>query len=459
MSRVRSLRPASILMGVLLGIAIAGVGEGAASGASAPYRATAPDSSLGDFLKNLSDSTDRYFGSATAPLDTAGLDSALIYGLEHPDEEPKPRALRIGGLPSFSFNRVDGPTYGGVATLGNARRFGELFGDVGYAVGPNDWLGGGGYRVVMRQNRSTWTLRLSGGSNTISMGREQTDRHLTSFRALISGADHRSYLRQEGAEARLTRETEDWRVGLAYRSMVDAPLATTTTWTLTGREISLVENLAAAPGRTAELEVATTWRVPSLPVTAEFVHHFGDEALGGDFDFRRYRASLAGTFGVSRFATLVPQLLYGRLHGDAVPQNSFYLGGTRTLRSLPGSSRGGTGIAVARFDLIGANDILALAHIPHPDAVPIQAGLFAATGAAWGKDPFGGPTNRGIDWPGRENWASEVGLSLIYQPGIPDPTSLIRFNYAWALGPGRDTESWTLSFTRALDLVRPLGGN
>ena len=60
----------------------------------------------------------------------------------------------------------------------------------------------------------------------------------------------------------------------------------------------------------------------------------------------------------------------------------------------------------------------------------------------------------GVDWPNGGDWASEAGASLLYQPGIPDPTGFIRLNFAFPLGPDRENSRFTLSYSRALDLVK-----
>ena len=77
---VRGRRPLST---AAFGLALA---LWAAAGASPAVKAQeAPaDSSLHQFLRGLTDSTDAYFGMITAPVDTAGFDSALVAGLEAP---------------------------------------------------------------------------------------------------------------------------------------------------------------------------------------------------------------------------------------------------------------------------------------------------------------------------------------------------------------------------------------
>src|SRR5262249_34588528 len=163
-------------------------------------------------------------------------------------------------------------------------------------------------------------------------------------------------------------------------------------------------NIAAVAGRMRGFGVDLGARVPHLPVRAGFDFDLASRPLGGDFDYRRYRLSLAGEFPVLRFISLLPQVRYGRLDGDAVPQAAFYLGGPRSLRSLYTNSRAGSGIALARLDVVQGGDLLALLHLPHPAMLPLQAGVFAASGAVWGADPFGGAGSSSSGWPARSAW-------------------------------------------------------
>ena len=415
---------------------------------------SAPDTGLSRFLGGLSDSTDRIFGIAAAAPDTTGQDSALAFGLAHPRRFDRRRALRIGRRPDFAFNRADGPVWGGEMWIGEPRLWGRLGGEVGYAAGPNRWLGKGYYRYAMRRHDVWWSLSLEGGRASAAMNRDHPDVRLATLRALYNGNDRKQYFRRDGARARLIREAVTWRAVLGYRDMLESPLVTTTTWNLRGQVPAVTVNLPAALGRVRELELDAAWRMPRVPLTGEVEHQTSGSGIGSDFEYRRYRLALSGDFGLGRMASFVPQLTYGRLTGRATPQESFYLGGSSTLRSLPGDSRGGSGIALARLDVIGTADLLRLAHVPHPDAFPLQAGLFAGIGAVWGVDPYGGPPRAGVDWPNGGDWASEAGASLLYQPGIPDPTGFIRLNFAFPLGPDRENSRFTLSYSRALDLVK-----
>ena len=412
------------------------------------------DSSLHRFLDSLADSTDRYFGLVAAPPDTAGLDSVLAARLEKPWGGPSTRTRRAI-LPHFSFNRVDGALWGASAALSNTGARFRVSGDAGYATGSNRWLGGGELMAGVRRRDLLTRLSLRGGWRTAVMDRDHDGTGLATIRALVSGSDRQSYLGREGFSVRLGAGTPAWFGGLEYRDWVEAPLAVTTQWNLRKQPLEMPGNLGAIPGRTRSVEAEASLRWPVLPLTSQVIHELSSRSLGSDFEFQRLRATLGGEFPVASAFSLLPQVVYGRLSGDALPQAEFYLGGSRTLRSLPSAALGGTGMALARLDVIGADDVLAFAHLPHPAMFPIQLGLFAATGAVWGSDPYGGPGTPGGNWPERQAWLSEAGVSLLYRPGIPDEEAYMRFNYAWPLGHDARTARFSISYSRALDLLRP----
>jgi outer membrane protein assembly factor BamA len=198
------------------------------------------------------------------------------------------------------------------------------------------------------------------------------------------------------------------------------------------------------------LDYTAAARWPRLPLRTEIGYQTSSRRLGSDFEYRRLRAAAGLDLTLGRFASLVPQFSYGRLTGERLPQASFYLGGDGTLRSLHRNERGGSGLAFAKLDLIGAQDLLALLRIPHPAALPLQGALFAASGALWGLDPYSGTVVRGDGWPDRRDWVSEAGVSLLYSTAM-FPT--LHCSYAWPIGPGRREGRWSVSFTRPLDLL------
>lgn len=438
----RALRAFAIL---LILPAIAPSPAGAAEGAP-------PDTALRRYLGGLSDSTDTYFGRSAVPVDTSGLDSALAWGLQNPDA-PRRRQTSFTIIPTFRFNRADGPVYGATAGIGRPQLEGRVTGRLSYTVGPDQWIGGASYDKELARGPALWTFNLSGGRRTQIIDREASDKTFASFRALLYGSDSRHYMREDGFATFLQRETPVWRLRLGYVDELQSPLETTTTWTLLGPRADPEFNLAAQAGRSRELRYELGVQLPFVPVFVQGEYHTASDRLRSDFEFRRYRLAASGDWGLGESFSIVPQIAYGRLTGDAVPQTSFFLGGSKTLRSVQGSSVGGTGMTLARLDFIGHDDLLALMRIPHPDAFPLHAGAFVATGAAWGVDPYGGPTVPGIDWPNEEDWLHEAGVQILYRPGLPESDGYLRISYAWPLGPADRDAKWTVTYSRALDLV------
>jgi len=432
--------------------AVALVVASLAGGARADDGAPA-DSALRRYLGGLSDSTDTYFGRSAAPLDTAGLDSALAFGLAHPGHRVGRRQLGFELIPTFRFNRADGPVYGGTVGVGSAPDAGSVTGRASYAVGQRDWIGGASYDKSLTRGDAMWKLDVSGGRRTQIIDRESSDKTLASVRALLSGSDSRHYMREAGFTVSLERETAVWRAKAGFADEVQKPLSTTTTWSLMGNRADPEFNLGARHGRMRELSYEVGVQLPVVPVFLQTEYQTAGDAIGSDFEYRRYRVTASGDWSTGPSVSIVPQVTYGRLTGEAIPQAAFYLGGSHTLRSVVGSSMGGTGLTLARVDLIGHDDVLALLHVPHPDAFPIHLGAFAATGATWGVDPYGGPTVPGIDWPNREDWLHEAGVQVLYRPGIPETDGYVRISYAQPLGPTDRGGRWSFTYTRALDLV------
>jgi surface antigen Omp85-like protein len=423
-----------------------------------PHAEPAPaDTALERFLGSMSDSTAVYFGATAAHTDTAGLDSALAFGLAHPGKHDYAK-FPLSFNADLGFSRVDGPVYGGSVSIGRAYRLGKLEGLVDWASGPNDVLGGATFRRTSRLGEAAaWSLKLFAGRRTDGMDRDTEDIQLAMLRAFFSGTDYKHYLRRDGFEGSIARETGTWRAKAAYRDMLESPIATSATWNLFNAEPVVIGNLPAVRGRNREFTLEAGLRTPGIPVRAEIGYSSSSGATSSDFEYRRTRAALAGDFGLARRIAIVPQLAYGRLTGDAPPQASFYLGGTNSSRGFLGATRGGTGQALARLDVIGADDILTLAHLPHPAWLPIQVGAFASAGATWGADPYDGSTRGGVDWPDQEHWVSEAGGALLWRPGIPDPAGFFRFSYAWPLGPARESARFTATYSRAVALVKSIG--
>jgi len=422
---------------------------------TAAARAAASDSTLGRYLQTLSDSTDRYFGPVAAGSDTAGLDSARVYALVHGDRWRHRPRNRLTVLPWLSFNRVDGPVLGAAAWYGRADGPGEVKGRLATATGPNLTLGRLAYTKQIGGDASNWAFRVAGGRETATMDRERTNRAIASLAGFFAGQDHNHYLRRDGMDVAVSHHGDTHDVQLAYRDMLESPRAVTATWNLFDRDIEVPDNLQAAQGRAREISLDAEARVPYTPIVVQALGAASGARIGSDFGYRRTRVAAAADVGLTRWLSFVPQVEYGALNRDALPQESFYLGGNPTLRSLPSGSFGGTRLAVARGELIVVRDLFRLAGSHRPSSVPMLASVFGASGAAWGHDPFGGPDRPGSDWPDNSVWRSEVGMSLLYQPGLPEPSDFLRVSIAWPVGAHSGGNRVSVAFGRAMDLLRP----
>jgi hypothetical protein len=317
--------------------------------------------------------------------------------------------------------------------------WGKLRGGIAHANGPDVTLGDGRYMNRLWLARQPFDLELWAGRKTAPLDRDD-EGLLTRSRAFLWGSDWTQYHRSEGFEGSLTHRHGWWQASAGYRDLLQSPLHTTATWNLFDRELERPENLPATRGRAHELEYAAAAHWPRLPLHTEIRYQTSSRRIGSDFEYRRLRAAAGLDLTLGRFASLVPQFSYGRLTGELLPQTSFYLGGSGTLRSLHRDERGGSDLALAKLDLIGAQDLLAVLRIPHPAALPLQGALFAASGAVV----------RGGDWPDQRDWLSEVGASLLYNSAL---FPAVNCSYAWPIGPGACEGRWSVSFTRPLDLL------
>lgn len=421
--------------------------------------AAPPDTALGRYLGSLRDSSDAFFPTIVTPVDTTGLDSVLAVRLAHPGKEriTSPSTWKPSVGPWLGFNRIDGPVYGGAVAIGRLRGLGVLGGRAGYGVASDTWLGAGEYSKTLSTGNLDWRFDAEAGRLTASVDRERSDLRLGALRAFLTGNDTRRYLRHDGLATTLAVEHPAWRGSLRYRDMLESPLDVHARWSLVSGSLAVSDNLAAVRGHVHELDYTVGARTPWLPFTAEAEYATSSRKIASDFEYRRYRVGLGGDFALGRTFALVPQFTYGRLTGDALPQASFYLGGSRTLRSLEGDAIGGTGMTLARLDLLELPDVLALLHVPHPALLPLQVGTFVATGAVWGVDPYGGPTRRGIDLPEEQEFRHEVGVSLLYRPGLPEPSTYVLLGYAWPIGPHSGAPRFSVSYSRGIDLVKPFG--
>src|SRR5262249_18004330 len=149
--------------------------------ARSPARAEAApsDSVLRAYVRALSDTTDAWYGSTVAPLDTAGLDSALHAGLSRIRGGRAwaggggRRGVRFAWWPALGFNRADGAQLG--AGLGLRTSLpGELSGRAQWTTGTHDLLGEGAYAAegALARFRSRISFRLAAGRASEAFDRD-----------------------------------------------------------------------------------------------------------------------------------------------------------------------------------------------------------------------------------------------------------------------------------------------
>jgi hypothetical protein len=414
----------------------------------------AGDSLMKAYLGTLADSTDAWFGASAAPLDTAGLDSALAVGLAR---GPGARA-RVRTRPQFSpalgYQRADGAQLGAAVSLNGPWGL-RLRGQMQGTTGNHDLLGTGQVRRTWRggswRSRVVWTLRA--GRMSEAFDREHRDDVLHVLHALW-GDDRQDYLRRDGVETSLEWSGANHRASLAWRDQLESGLVTTTRWTLTGGGPAVVENRAPRTGRMRELGVTLGGTLPFTRLRLESGAWTSDPALGSDADYRRMRVVVGGDVSLGRHLGFVPQVSYGRLWGEPVPQAAFFLGGTHSLRTIERNAVVGTGQVFARGELVLADDLRRLLHLPLPSWLPLQASAFAASGAAWGHDAIGvTPERTRRDGPDATDWRSEAGAGLSWRPGVPRPDTYLRFEVAWPIGHDARQVSYTLGLQGLQDLL------
>lgn len=419
----------------------------AAAQAQAP-----PDTTLDDYLRRMSDSTDAYFGRIAEPLDTTGLDSAAAYGRPVP---PARERWELAWGPALDFNRVDAAVYGLGAAVTAPRPLGRLGGRLQWANGPDEWLGGLEYRNTL-PIAGGWDLRAFGGRVTAPINRENEDRTLRKLRAFLNGSDRTHYLRHDGYSLTLSQGRARHLVSVRWRDALESPRSTLATWNLLDHEPSVPWNLEARYARAREITTELTAYVPGTPLLAEARFAHADEAYGSDLDQRRLRLAAGLDLPLGRFASLVTQAAWGRLTGDFSPQAAFYLGGPSTLRGVPRDAIGGAAMAIGRIDLLSTVNLLEKLGMPRAEAFPFSPGLFIETGAVWGRDPYGGPDGPGEAWPEDDGaWVQSAGFSLLYSSALL-PSELLRFNWGWPIGPDEGGARFTITISRPLDLLRPL---
>jgi hypothetical protein len=417
----------------------------------------APAPPLDEYLRALSDSTDEHYGRSAAPLDTTGLDSALVTALTLGGVEPG-RRLPLGFLPWFSFSRVDAALYGASVKAGlPRRRIGVIGGRLGWAAGPNEIRGAATIERAWGRRRSGTMYQVRGWGGRVSdpLDADQNPSLLGTVRAFLFGNDLDDYLRRDGVRLRVTRESASLRLSVAARDQLESPQSTLSTWNLFNVGLQRVANVPATLRRVRELETEATWHLPHVPVWVEGEWRISDAAFGSGANYRRARVAASADVPIRRIATLVTQATYGRTDGELMTQNAQWIGGKRTLRSVP-YPLAGSGRAVGRVEIVGAPDLLGWMPVDRHPPFNLQLAVYAEGGGLFGTNPLSGAPYAGTDWPARNDWLSEAGIGFLYQTGIPDPSWYYRWDLTRVLGPRPGGWSWRFSVGTPIEMLRPV---
>ena len=443
-------------------IAVALIAASALLLAAAAARAEdAPgDSLLNAYVRQMRDSTDRWFGSTAAPVDTAGLDSALAAGLlrgPHAHAGRGRRKLSFDWGPALGFNRADGGQLGASVSL-DTRWLSDLSGRLQYTTGTHDLLGEGAWAASWRVDplHARLGLKLAAGRYTLAFDRDYYEPILTSLNALFAGEDRHQYLRRDGFVSSLRLSAEPGFVTAGWRDQLESSLPYTTDWYVFGHGPVLPFNDSAAFGRVSELALGGDVTIPGTRFRVNAMYWTSDPSLGSDMLYRRTRLTAGGDMSLGRHLSLVPQATYGLLRGETPPQEAFYLGGVANVRTLKRNELAGAGRAYGRVDLIVVDDLGRPLHLPIPARLPLQLGMFAGSGAVWGRDPATGdaaPTTRAFAHA--DEFLSEVGAGVMLRFGIPNPLTALRFELAFPVGPDGRGTAWALAFQEPLNLLTP----
>ena len=417
---------------------------------------TTPDS-LGGFLKGLSDSTDAFFGPASVDIDTTGLDS-LAGQPGHPLRSPF-RGARGRLRPTLlaRYHRAEGPVLGaglavplaGRANLGARWAYGFSNEQGRYAFEGKAllWSADPGRRVRRREGEdapAALDLDLVYARETVPFAAEHAQAFTSTAGALFTWRDRQSVYERRGFTGRLTLHAGGWRVAAGYRDARERAMARATDFTLVGADESVPGVTVADPDDYHELLGGIGF------ARTDWEYAAGLEARRGGNAAWQARAAMGKALRVGRSIKAYTQAEAGATEAGSPRQRRFELGGPQAVPSLGYGTGGGDHLLLGRLELVEAHDSLKALGLPHPDILVLQASIFAHAGAVW-NDPAG----RSILFsrPPSAAWRGAAGVALDYRPGIPDPDTFWRFQYAWPLSEESGVARFSISVGRAFDLV------
>lgn len=440
--RLRGVRSSALLLNALF---LSALLFGSARGNDAPAR---PDP-LRDFLRDMSDSTDVYFGEVSVAFDTTGVDSLLRAGGNPALTKDRSLESPLSFSPVRGFHRAEGHTAGVKASYGRAG-LGKISAQGTYGFAHRE----GRYRFGYTRNLwsrvegtlgepSRVTLELAYARETRPFAPEHSEPFFSSTSALLRGRDRQSVYESRGAEAMVSYQSGGLRILGGYRDARDSSMPLATHKILFGVNRHAPEVQAAREGRYRE--GLAGFRTRLLGGRARL----GSDGRYADRDRWRARSAFAARATIRSMLDAHLQLEAGLSARRGPAQERFELGGPLAIPSLGFGDESGDRLLLGKAELVSGVDLLRFLRLPHPAFAVLHPGVFTHGGAVWNRGHGAG------EWsaPRAEDWRGAAGLSLVHVPGFPTPATLVRLQVAWPIGRESGVTRFSAALSRWFDLL------
>ncbi|MDG2016290.1 MAG: BamA/TamA family outer membrane protein [Rhodothermales bacterium] len=266
-------------------------------------------------------------------------------------------------IPAFRYNRVEGFFLGFARAPLDWSSYdrGRVFGQVGYALGLEDWRweAGAETRLGRAYHNDDLDLKLGGSyhvnTNTNDLWKSSWAENTTA--AALFKHDFFDYYQTEGWTAyAVARITPFAQLSAGFRADTYSSLSKEVNWSLFGGD-----DFRPNPGIVAGDMKSFIFSLEGGQVRSFNSHPSGmafrleaeiGQGLDGDFDFSRYLGDLRGYARLTRDAGLNLRLRGGFTEGTVPVQKAFTLGGTGSVRGYPQNIFLGSRMILANAELM-----------------------------------------------------------------------------------------------------------